>query len=63
MKRVSNWAAAYYTHPASYYKLPSTSVVTLPKISIPKPAVLTRNEEALMRSWAKKHDKSVRFLN
>ena len=48
VKRVSKWAAADYTHPASYYKLPSTSAVTLPKISIPKPAVLqvlTRNEE------------------
>ena len=66
MKRVSKWAAAYYTHPASYYKLPSTSAVTLPKISIPKPAVLqvlTRNEEALMRWWAKKHGKSVRQRN
>ena len=64
MKRVSKWAAAYYTHPASYYKLPSTSAVT--KISIPKPAVLqvlTRNEEALLRSWAKKHGKSVRQRN
>ena len=62
----SKWAAAYYTHPASYYKLPSTSAVTLPKISIPKPSVLqvlTRNEEALMRSWAKKHGKSVRQRN
>ena len=66
VKRVSKWAAADYTHPASYYKLPSTSAVTLPKISIPKPAVLqvlTRNEEALMRSWAKKHGKSVRQRN
>ena len=66
VKRVSKWAAAYYTHPASYYKLPSTSAVTLPKISIPKPAVLqvlTRNEEALMRPWAKKHGKSARQRN
>ena len=66
VKHVSKWAAAYYTHPASYYKLPSTCAVTLPKISIPKPAVLqvlTRNEEALMRSWAKKDGKSVRQRN
>ena len=66
MKRVSKWAAAYYTNPASYYKLPSASAVTLPKISIPKPAVLqvlTRNEEALMRSRTKKHGKSVRQRN
>ena len=63
VKHVSKRAAAYYTHLASYYKLPSTSAVTLPKISILKPAVLqvlTRNEEALMRSWAKKYGKSVR---
>mgnify|MGYP007058637916 FL=1 len=66
VKRVSKWAAAYYTHTASYYKLPSTSAVTLPKISIPKPAVLqvlTRDEEALMGWWAKKHGKSVRQRN
>ena len=66
VKRVSKWAAAFYTHPASYYTLPSTNVVTLPKISIPKPAVLQvlkRNEETLMRSWAKKHGKSVRQRN
>ena len=40
--------------------------MTLPKISIPKPAVLqvlTGNEEPLMRSWAKKHGKSVRQGN
>ena len=40
--------------------------MTLPKISIPKPAVLQvlkRDEEALMRSWAKNHGKSVRQRN
>lgn len=66
VKRVSKWAAAYYTHPALYYKLPSTSAVTLPKVSIPKPSVLqvlTKNEEASMRSCAKKHGKSVRQRN
>ena len=40
MKHVSKWTAAYFTHPASYYKLPSTSAVTAPKMSVPKPAVL-----------------------
>ena len=66
VKRVSKWAAAYYTYPASINKLPSTSAVTLLNISIRKPAVLqvlTRNEEALMRSWVKKHGKSVRQRN
>ena len=66
VKRVSKWAAAYYTHPALYYKLPSTNAVTLTKISVPKPSVLqvlTRNEEASMRSCAKNHGKSVRQRN
>ena len=31
VKRVSSWAAAYYTHPNSYYKLPTS------RIKIPKP--------------------------
>ena len=66
VKHVSKWAAAYYTHPASCYKLPSTCAVTMPKISIAKPAVLqvlSRNEEALMRPWAKRDGKSVRQRN
>lgn len=65
VKRVSKWAAAYYTHPGSYYKLPTTGAVSLPKINIPKPAAsqVTRNEEAQMRAWAKRHGKSVRQKN
>ena len=65
MKRVSKWAAAYYTHPNSYYKLPTSHVVSLPHIKIPKPTSqkITRNEEAEMRAWAKMHGKSVRKRN
>ena len=37
VKRVSKWAAAYYTHPNSYYKLPTSHAVSLPRIKIPKP--------------------------
>ena len=37
VKRVSKWAAAYYTHPHSYYKLPTSHAVSLPHIKIPKP--------------------------
>ena len=65
VKRVSKWAAAHYTHPNSYYKLPTSHVVSLPHIKIPKPTSqkITRNEEAEMRAWAKMHGKSVRKRN
>ena len=61
VKRVSKWAAAYYTHPNSYYKLPTSHVVFLPQIKIPKPTSqkITRDEEAEMRTWAKMHGKSA----
>ena len=51
------WAAAYYTHPNSYYKLATSHAVSLPSIKIPKPTSqeITRNEEAEMRAWAKMH--------
>ena len=54
VKRISKWAATYYTHPGSYYKLPTTGAVSLPRIHIPKPPAsqVTRNEEAQMRAWA-----------
>jgi len=62
VKRVSKWAAAYYTHPNSYYKLPTSHADSLPRIKIPKPTSqeITRKEEAEMRAWAKMHGKSVR---
>ena len=65
VKRVSKWAAAYYTHPNSYYKLPTSHAVSLPRIKIPKPTSqeITRNEQAEMRAWAKMHGKSVRQRN
>ena len=65
VKRVSKWAAAYYTHPNSYYKLPASHVVSLPHIKIPKPTSqkITRNEEAEMRAWGKMHGKSARQRN
>ena len=65
VKTVSNWAAAYYTHPMSYYKLPTSHAVSLPRIKIPKPTSqeITRNKQAEMRAWAKMHGKSVRQRN
>lgn len=65
VKRVSKWAASYYTHRDSYYKRPSTSSFSSLLINIPRPKseVLTRNEEAKMRAWAKRHGKCVRQRN
>ena len=65
VKRVFKWAAAYYTHPNSYYKLPTSHAVSLQLIKIPKPTSqeITRNEEAQMRAWANMHGKSVRQRN
>ena len=50
VKRVSKWAAAYYTNPNSHYKLPTSHVVSLPHTKIPKPTAqkITRSEEAEM---------------
>ncbi|XP_020912104.1 uncharacterized protein LOC110249856 [Exaiptasia diaphana] len=65
VKRVSKWAATYYTHRDSYYKRPSTSSFSSPHVNIPRPPsqVLSRNEEAKMRAWAKRHGKCVRQRN
>ena len=65
VKRVSKWAAIYYTHPNSSYKLPTSHAVSLSCIKIPKPTSqkITRNKEAEMRVWAKMHAKSIRQRN
>ncbi len=63
VKRVTTkWAAAYYTHPNSYYKLPTSHAVSLLSMKIAKPTLqtVTRNEEAEMCHWAKMHGKCVR---
>ena len=61
----NKWAAAYYTHPNSYYKMPTSHAVSLPCNKIPKltSQKITRNEEAKMSAWAKMHGKSIRQRN
>ena len=56
---------ADFANPNSHYKLPTSHVVSLPHIKIPKPTSqkITRNEEAEMRAWGKMHGKSVRQRN
>ena len=62
VKWVSKWAVAYYTHPNSYYKLPTSNAVSSPRTKIAKPTSqeISRNEQAEMRAWAKMRGKSVR---
>ena len=54
VKRISKWAATYYTHPGSYYELPTTGAVLLPRI---------HKYPSQMRAWAKRHGKSARQQN
>ena len=53
-KRITKWKASYFTHPASYYPVPQTTMslspakfmTSLPAESIPKEAEIT------MKEWA-----------
>jgi len=61
----SKWIAVLYTHPNSYYKLPTSHTVFLPRIKSSKPTSqrITRNEQAEMRALAKMHSKFIRQRN
>ena len=56
LKRVSKWAAKYFTHPASYYPVPQTGMLLgdlkfmspLPSKTLPNTA---NREEDAMREW------------
>ena len=61
LKQINKWKATYFTHPASYYPVPQTSIpfssakfiTSLPAESIPKA------EEIAMEEWAE-HYRPVR---
>ena len=52
LKRITKWKASYFTHPASYYPVPQTTMslsaakfmTSLPAESIPKEAEITMKE-------------------
>ena len=54
VQRITKWKASYFTHPASYYPVPQTSMPlsaakfmnSLPAESIPKEAEITMKELA-----------------
>ena len=53
LKRVSKWAAKYFTHPASYYPVPQTGMLLGDiKFMSPLPSkTLPNREEDAMRGW------------
>ena len=57
VKRVSKIGSSilHTSNPISYYKLPTSHAVSLPRIKIPKTTSqeITRNDQAEMRAWAK----------
>ena len=66
VKRVSKWAAAYYTHPNSRILQSANITYSFLTSHQNSKANLTgdnRNEKAEMRAWAKMHGKSVRQRN
>lgn len=65
VKRVTPWTAHYYTHPKSYYPVATSGYGKVIHAEIPRPIgeTISRNDEAEMRFWAKRHGKCVRQRN
>ena len=63
IKRITSWAAYYFTHPTSYYPIPDNSI-SLKEISklphLGKTRHLDSKQAQMMREWAVLHGKCVR---
>ncbi|MES9881338.1 MAG: hypothetical protein ABW185_10700 [Sedimenticola sp.] len=63
IKRAISWSAYYYTHPDSYYPVPTSKMplCDVPKVSKLGPKTeLSQTEQKLMRNWATDFGKCVR---
>jgi len=63
IKRITNWAAYYFTNPISYYPVPETTIALKEISKLPhlgKTRRLNWNEQQMMREWAVQHGKSFR---
>jgi len=63
IKRITSWAAYYFTHPTSYYPIPdsSTPLKDISKLlHLGKTRHLNSTQEQIMREWAVQHGKCVR---
>ena len=64
IKRITNWAAKYFTHQRSYYPVPEVAMDLgdVPKLN-PIPVVsMDRDNILKMREWAREHGQCVRQL-
>ena len=64
IKRITNWAAKYFTHQRSYYPVPEVAMDLgdVPKLN-PTPVVsMDRDNIVKMREWAREHGQCVRQL-
>jgi len=62
IKRITSWAAYYFTHPTSYYPIPDSSIPLkhISKLShLGKTRHLNSTQEQIMREWAVQHSKCV----
>ena len=64
LKRTTNWAAYYFTHPQSYYPVPENKIALqdIPKLKQLPVKTMSQGEQLLMREWAQEHEKAVRQL-
>ena len=53
LKRITKWAAKYFTHDGSYYHVPDTSMPLSAPSTMALPAVqrVTKEDEAVMKEW------------
>ena len=53
LKRITKWAAKYFTHDRSYYPVPDTSMPLSALSTMALPAVqrVTKKDEAVMKEW------------
>ena len=53
LKRITKWAAKYFTHDKSYYPVPDTSMPLSALSTMTLPAVqrVTKEDEAVMKEW------------
>ena len=61
LKRITKWAAKYFTHDRSFYPVPDTSMPLSALSTMALPAVqrVTKEDEAVMKEWMENY-RSVR---
>ena len=55
LKRITKWAAKYFTHEKSYYPVPDTSMSALSTMALPAVQRVTKEHEAVMKEWVENY--------